>query len=196
MPNILIINWRKSILLLLVSLHSTLSYPEKQVVFAIDIIRHGDRTPYCSEIPINPYNWPEGLGELTAIGIQQEFSLGRNLRSIYIKQYGLLPEKYDSSSLYVRSSDFNRTLMSAQALLIGLYPLGTGPKLPHQPIPIHTVPKAEDRLLLPKPEFLSLIDKYPKILTDWQNKTAQYQPKFQHWSQVTGLSIKKLEDID
>ena len=45
-----------------------------------------------------------------------------------LPSYHLLPEHYDEfNSMYVRSTDFNRTLMSARVTVIfGLYPLGTG----------------------------------------------------------------------
>ncbi len=46
-------------------------YAHDKLIFAVDIIRHGDRTPMI-ELPKDPYVWPEGLGHLTAKGRQQE----------------------------------------------------------------------------------------------------------------------------
>src|SRR5271157_460200 len=130
-----------------------------RVVFVVDVIRHGDRTP-IDEIPAAPHFWAEGLGQLTAIGMRQEFELGTKLRSAYVAQDGLLPPRYTPGTLYVRSTDRDRTLMSAQSFLMGLYPQGTGPILPSstrsalpngaQPIPVHTVPIGEDALLNPE----------------------------------------------
>jgi translation elongation factor EF-Tu-like GTPase len=38
-------------------------------------------------------------------------------------------EQYNSSQIYVRSTDVNRTIMSAAAQLQGVYPIKTGPNL-------------------------------------------------------------------
>ncbi len=54
---------------------------EKTRVFSLDVIRHGDRTP-LSTIPTAPYDWPEGMGQLTAKGMEQEYQLGRNFLGI------------------------------------------------------------------------------------------------------------------
>lgn len=55
-----------------------------------------------------------------------------------------------SLQVYVRSTDFDRTLMSAEANLAGLFPPDGmqrfNPNISWQPIPVHTVPIAEDRV--------------------------------------------------
>ncbi|MFN8769319.1 MAG: histidine phosphatase family protein [Neisseriaceae bacterium] len=198
---------KKYKLFILISLSSFLAYADRTLIFAIDIIRHGDRTP-TTEIPKDPYSWQEGLGELTANGMKQEFNLGKNLRNKYVVQYKLLPAKYNNDFIYVRSSDYNRTLMSAQSVLLGLYPLGTGPiisteqvsALPmgYQPIPIHTVPQANDSVLVPrqnKQKFNLLMKKYVFYSEAWQKKTIQYQSKIKRWNQITGISINDLKQV-
>lgn len=132
-------------------------FAEDKLIFAASLIRHGDRTP-ISNLPTSPYPWREGLGQLTPLGMQQEYQLGQRLRAFLIQEKHLLPEHYQQTTLYVRSDDVDRTLMSAESLLYGLYPLKAGPKLPNQtfalpegfqPIPIHTVRAAHDFLLHP-----------------------------------------------
>ena len=194
------------LILTVLNLMLPLVYAEQTLVFAIDVIRHGDRTPTV-EIPKNTYNWPEGLGELTAAGLQQEFELGKNLYLVYVKQNSLLPENYNSNNLYVRSSDLNRTLMSAQSALFGLYPLGSGPLLSpqepalpmrYQPIPIHTIVESQDGVLIPghnQPEFKSLISKYVISSSQWQERSIRYKAKLQYWSNVTGMPIKDLTQV-
>lgn len=62
-----------------------------------------------------------------------------------------------SLQVYVRSTDFDRTLMSAEANLAGLFPPSGiqrfHPNISWQPIPVHTVPIAEDRVRLASPSL-------------------------------------------
>jgi lysosomal acid phosphatase len=113
------------------------------------LYRHGDRNP-LNAFPDDPYGsyWTEqGLGELTSIGKQQHYALGQYLRARY---QGYLNE-YNPDYVYVRSTDVDRTLMSALADLAGLYPPTEDQvwdeDLDWQPIPVHTVPEEEDLLM-------------------------------------------------
>jgi hypothetical protein len=179
---------------------SNIGYADDKLIFAVDVIRHGDRSPAFA-MPKSTYQWSQGLGELSPKGMQQEYELGKHLRDRYITQTHLLPDHYMSDTLYVRSTDFNRTLMSAESLLYGLYPLGTGPAtLPggFQPIPIHTVPKADDNLLLPTHDQAvhdAILSKYVFTTPEWQAKTRAVEAKFAHWTAVTGMQIHNLQEV-
>lgn len=142
-------------LLFLCSVPSLL-FAEDTLIFAVDIIRHGDRTPIVPLGSVN-YQWQEGPGQLTAEGMQQEYKMGLLFRKKYVEQEHLLPDHYEPGTMYVRSTDYDRTLMSAQSLLMGLYPPGTGPNssdsipaLPHafQPIPIFSAPSKSDEVIV------------------------------------------------
>lgn len=78
------------------------------------------------------------FGQLTTAGIEQQYRLGQFIRNRY---QSLLNETYERSQIFVRSTDVDRTLMSAQSNLAGLYPIvnSTDDGVPIQPIPIHTV---------------------------------------------------------
>jgi hypothetical protein len=112
------------------------------------IWRHGDRVPllFIPSDPANgPESWPEGCGELTRKGVEQEFHLGELIRG----RYGsFLPQQYNGREFYVYSSNRNRTLMSAQAVLAGMFPReGSKPVDWVNPIPIHNaVPEDKDRV--------------------------------------------------
>ncbi|KAJ8327723.1 hypothetical protein O5D80_004059 [Batrachochytrium dendrobatidis] len=64
-------------------------------------------------------------GQLTDIGKLTLYNLGQDLRKLYIDKLELLPPILDSRSsqlLYLRSTDYTRTIESLQFLLHGLYP--------------------------------------------------------------------------
>src|SRR5579872_3276163 len=127
---------------------SSSTFANDQLIFAVDLIRHGDRTPDF-DIPNSPYAWKEGFGKLTAIGLKQEYNLGSQLRNKYINQYHLLSNQYSKDTLYVRSTDMDRTILSAKSFLAGLYPSTTQKNL--SLIPVNTVPLKQDKLLVVKP---------------------------------------------
>lgn len=65
-------------------------------------------------------------GQLTRMGANQLLRLGQLLRQRYVKEAAFLPETFDATDaglMYVRSSNYERTIESCQALLTGLYPL-------------------------------------------------------------------------
>ena len=65
------------------------------------------------------------MAELTDLGRQTTFSLGRRLRHLYVHQLGFLPEVIrDANMVYLRSSSYPRTLESLQQVYTGLYPPG------------------------------------------------------------------------
>ena len=112
--------------------------------------RHGDRTPIAL-YPTDPhkdYPWPGGMGQLTTRGMRRHLELGRWLRQRYTDW---LSPTYNRAEVVVRSTDVDRTLMSALSNLAGLFP-PQGDQvwdegLAWQPIPVHTVPQDEDYLL-------------------------------------------------
>ncbi|PXF42081.1 Prostatic acid phosphatase [Gracilariopsis chorda] len=149
---------------------SDLSAQQPKLLFVAELCRHGDRTP-LAQFPsdaLPAYKWPEGIGELTAIGQRAHYELGKRLRQRYVDT-GFLPEAYSPRDVYVRSTDIDRTLVSATSQMTGLYPPGTAANtdvrvrfgndplheneggLPHlfQPVPVHTQSKDNDMLLLP-----------------------------------------------
>eukprot|EP01029_Cantina_marsupialis_P006906 TRINITY_DN17619_c0_g1_i1.p1 TRINITY_DN17619_c0_g1~~TRINITY_DN17619_c0_g1_i1.p1 ORF type:complete len:449 (+),score=109.31 TRINITY_DN17619_c0_g1_i1:105-1451(+) len=128
--------------------------------FSIVVHRHGDRSP-TDLLPKDPNNdkWIFGAGQLTPTGMNQLHKLGEAMNLRYVQNNNLLEKSYSRFDTKIRSTDVDRVLMSVESILEGLYPPGTGPYihnaektpgLPNliQPVPIHTIPKSEDTLLL------------------------------------------------
>lgn len=150
----------------------------EKLIFSVDIIRHGDRTPII-EVPYSPHQWVEGLGELTKTGKQQEVRLGTALRQTYINQNHLLPAFYDPKRIYVQSTDFNRTKASAKALLEGLYPPSSRLQFSQKTIPIHVVAQKKVTTIV------KTNDDY-----FWRKQTRPIQNDIKRWSKVTGLALQ------
>ncbi|XP_028408420.1 prostatic acid phosphatase-like [Dendronephthya gigantea] len=119
------------------------------------LYRHGDRSPVAT-FPKDEHKsyWKQGLGQLTEIGMKQEFLMGKFLKKRYLQT--ILNQTYLRKQVHCRSSDRDRCLMSAEAQMAGLYPplyLNPQPNKKEwqfwQLIPIHTVPKNLDMLLRP-----------------------------------------------
>ncbi|XP_072905188.1 prostatic acid phosphatase-like isoform X3 [Hemitrygon akajei] len=97
------------------------------------------------------------------VGMKQHYALGQYLRHRY---HTFLNSSYDQHEVYVQSTDIDRTLMSAQVNLAGLYPPQGHqifhPDLKWQPIPVHTVPVEQDEFLkFPRkncPRFQKLLE--------------------------------------
>ncbi|XP_042521852.1 prostatic acid phosphatase [Dipodomys spectabilis] len=137
-------------LLLLLSLWLHSGAVGKELKCATLVFRHGDRSPIETfpNDPIMESSWPQGFGQLTQLGMEQHYELGQYIKKRYRK---LLNESYNREQVYIRSTDVDRTLMSAMTNLAALFPPeGTSiwnPTLLWQPIPVHTVSLSEDRLL-------------------------------------------------
>ena len=106
-----------------------LALVQSRLIAVVEICRHGARAP-TTFMPWDNYNtWPQGPGELIPEGMRQHYLLGAELRNRYIIQEQLLVPDYFQPNIYVFSSDYNRTIMSAQSQIQGLFPYGTGPVL-------------------------------------------------------------------
>ncbi|KAJ6641619.1 Testicular acid phosphatase like, partial [Pseudolycoriella hygida] len=93
-----------------------------RLIFAHVIFRHGERNINKS-FPKDPYKnesfWPGGFGALTNAGKKEVYELGKYLRRRYAN---LIGQHYSSDEFYIQSTDYDRTLMSAQVLAAGIFP--------------------------------------------------------------------------
>lgn len=60
-------------------------------------------------------------GQLTTVGMQQLYELGKRLRQRYIEDSSLLSPAFSPAEVYVRSTNIWRTIESAKCLVAGLF---------------------------------------------------------------------------
>ncbi|XP_007935637.1 prostatic acid phosphatase [Orycteropus afer afer] len=173
----------------------------KELKFVTLLFRHGDRSPIETfpNDPIKESAWPQGFGQLTQVGMEQHYELGEYLRKRYEK---FLNKSYKREQVYVRSTDIDRTLMSAMTNLAALFPPEGisvwNPNLLWQPIPVHTVPISEDGLLyLPFktcPRFKKLEDETLKS-EEFQKRLHPYEDFIESLSKLSGYKSQDISQI-
>lgn len=108
------------------------SKEEDKLRWAFEIFRHGARTPYSGmNVSFHDcfgHQWI-GLKELTGVGLRQHFLVGYRNQLKYIQENQLINPIYDPREVFLISTDSNRTIMSANAQVQGLFTPGTGKKL-------------------------------------------------------------------
>ncbi|VDM49908.1 unnamed protein product [Toxocara canis] len=162
--------------------------------------RHGDRSP-TTTFPTDPHQedaWPLGWGQLTPAlrlrelvflnkanlqrGMDQQVHLGNALYEEYVVKNRFLSTSLSFNEMYVRSTDVNRTLISAYSNLIGMYynrsnavvneDYPDNPRWPPHlvPFPVHTIAKDRDYVGDP------LAPNCPR--RDWLLEMSQRAPEF------------------
>ncbi|XP_076260190.1 venom acid phosphatase Acph-1-like isoform X2 [Rhynchophorus ferrugineus] len=115
------------------------------------LFRHGDRNPETSSLwETNPYYnesfYRQGYGQLTNNGKRTEYSLGQALRERYDDFLG---SEWNINYIDVRSSDVNRTKMSALLVNAGLWPPEDDDvwlsSFNWQPVPYNYLPSEDDK---------------------------------------------------
>jgi hypothetical protein len=93
--------------------------------FVFSMFRHGARSPTALDSKNNDAfgeNWPNP-GELTPAGKRMHFLLGLRNRQVYQK---FTTKQKEDGSVYIRSTDYNRTMESVESQMQGFFPPGTG----------------------------------------------------------------------
>ncbi|PIO64256.1 histidine acid phosphatase [Teladorsagia circumcincta] len=107
---------------------------------------------------------------MAKLGMRQQYALGNVLRRRYMTgTEPFLNSRYNSKQVYVRSTDVNRTLISAYSNIAGMFSGGeAGKDFPNEtnwpsgwtPVPVHTIPTDEDH------DFLEYLSKYTGMKVD------------------------------
>ncbi|NXU51298.1 PPAP phosphatase, partial [Turnix velox] len=175
---------------------------ERELKFVAVVFRHGDRTPVLN-FPTDPHKeseWPQGFGQLTKTGMQQLFQLGQYTRQRYSS---FLNSTYNRHEFYIQSTDYDRTIMSAQSFLSGLFPPTSSqiwnPQLLWQPIPVHVLQKSTDQMLhFPLtgcPRFDELQNE-TQTSTEFLSRIQPYMDFLQTMAVNTGLELNHLKILD
>ena len=94
---------------------------DEDIYFVLNHFRHGIRSPLkLDEENKDTFGneWSNGPGELTLNGIRQHYLIGITNKNKY---KNLLNFDYKSKEILVYSTNLNRTIMSAQSQLLGMY---------------------------------------------------------------------------
>ncbi|XP_043508620.1 lysosomal acid phosphatase-like isoform X3 [Frieseomelitta varia] len=171
------------------------------IVFANVLYRHGDRTPIRT-YPNDPYNnesiWPVPYGQLTNIGKNQHLLLGRWIRKRYSH---LLNDLYSPYDIYIQSTDVDRTLMSAESQLAGLYPPVSKQiwsNIKWMPIPVHTIPEDKDNILAAKKYCPRYDYELEKVLNspEIQKINKENEKLYAYLTEKTGNKISSLRSVE
>ncbi|CAG9762241.1 unnamed protein product [Ceutorhynchus assimilis] len=165
---------------------------EDTLVLVHTLFRHGNRVPNSIPYKNNPisdesYYMPYGLGQLTNEGKKLEYRLGTTLRKRYDDFLG---DTYNINLLDARTTNSNRTKMSLELMLAGLWPPKGNqlwePTLNWQPIPYNYL--SNDKEL----SGTSVCQNYNVLFDEVENSTeiqkllSKYKDLYEYVSKHTG----------
>ncbi len=131
-------------------------FTEDKLRWTFELINHGARAPNSGlNTDLKDFMNHQWIGqsELTGVGLRQSFLVGYRDRLRYIEEKKLISEEYDPRDIFVYASENNRTLMSASALLHGLFLPGTGPQIDPDLVKRAVPPVDEETFIKEKEEL-------------------------------------------
>ncbi|XP_015117680.1 venom acid phosphatase Acph-1 [Diachasma alloeum] len=194
----------QAFLLQVISLIAVRAAPVFDLKYVTAVFRHGARAPDTNgaeRFPNDPYLhddfFPQGVGGLTNDGKKREYELGQLIRTLY---GGLLGDIYFPSSVVARSTDYERTKMSLQLVLAGIFPpvkaQQWNPNLNWQPMIANYVPSNEDVLMIPEecPQYLEEFQRVKK-LPEVQERLNEFSGLLKNLSDWTGKNMSIPNDM-
>ncbi|KAJ8728563.1 hypothetical protein PYW07_006259 [Mythimna separata] len=150
-------------------------HEEQELVFALVVNRHGERSPDADELSLSDQQplilnltaieGPEGL---TNVGKRRAYQIGKYYRQRYGSQgHKLISNLYLRDEIAIRSTDKERTKMTIQVAMAAAYPpepeqqWDEGLGKVWQPVPYTAVPLSEDYL-----RYYSNCDRFKTLMAD------------------------------
>ena len=177
-PNILLSISFIVIIILTIVAKGSKEVDKKPIIFVFELIRHGSRTGTNKLGGI----WSkEGEKELTGSGMREQYLMGENIKQKYIIENNFLDIKYKKEQFYVRSTNTNRTIMSAQSQILGIYKSSRSTLSPTQetlavpPIKLSFNPKSIHSTSSPLPYEINIppIHKFTKDKDPFKNSVCK-----------------------
>ncbi|XP_041969771.1 venom acid phosphatase Acph-1-like [Aricia agestis] len=133
---------------------------DREMLLAFVVNRHGERSPDADELSlaedperIKNITYIEGLEGLTNVGKRRAYQIGKFLRQRYGPSgWKLLSQIYFQDEIMLRSTDKERTKMTAMMAMSALYPPAPEQQWDEglgkvwQPVPYTAIPLSEDYL--------------------------------------------------
>ena len=123
----------------------------EKLLFVWEHFRHGARGPYRS---FDEINWKDllnekwnGEGELSPLGMRMHYLLGVSTKEKYSD---FLSKTYNPNEIIIRSTDVNRTILSAFSTLHGIYNFSTTNILNDNQIKTSVIPNLNNSDLINK----------------------------------------------
>ncbi|XP_012692707.2 lysophosphatidic acid phosphatase type 6 [Clupea harengus] len=97
--------------------------PHTHIDYVVTDLEGGPRPPSPVEDSYRAHILTGGTypGQLTTVGMQQLYDLGKRLRARYIQEVPFLTSSFSPAEVYVRSTNIVRTIESAKCLVAGLF---------------------------------------------------------------------------
>lgn len=218
------------LLLEFIRFSSSASIENDRLIFAQTVCRHGDRNIY-STFPTDPWKsvdfWPGGMGALTdviltpfdikssepskynlnsffflqlKIGKMEHYALGKQLFERYAE---LIGNDISSKTIYIQSTDTQRTLKSVDANLAGFLSLDgdqyqNDDSNRQSSIPVETFPGADDYLLATSKKC----DRFDYLMLEYLHKNNSYSEFFEYFKPLvthleanSGSKITRILDL-
>lgn len=112
-----------------------------------------------------------------------------------------LSDTYNEDDIYVQSSDIDRTIMSAEAFLAGLYKPDTpadtwNTHLPWQPIPVHTTPAEFDYLIVGNNKCEAFSESYNELMNSDTIKefNEKHKDLYEYLTLHSGDKVQTMRD--